>query len=374
MDLRAAASATGRERPPVPRAAIDVRTNAALATLVMLAAAVQLIGLPCALRVWGPAALIAVVPAMVPVIFLTPMHWGLVHEGIHGQLTKRRRLNEWLARTLSIALALPFDTVRFGHLMHHRFTREPYDRPDVHETGAPRWCTWLAYYVRLFGGLYVGELVVPLLAFLPRTLSRTVVLSAVGEEGPVGPEVQRLFGNFAADPARRYRMRRDWLLSLVVYGASFWLYGVWWPVLAATMYLRGLWLSLADNLPHYGVGLGEPGRARNFRVPGGWPVLLMNHHLHQWHHRYPTLPWTALPAVARASGHDASDAHASGADRKNAVEVTTEDVVKAGARNPSIPTDNADTPYFRAALRQLRGPRGAHVQLGVGPDLADAEP
>lgn len=374
MNVRAAASATGRARSPVPRAAIDVRTNAALVALVMLAAAVQLIGLPCALRVWGPAALIAVVPAMMPVILLTPMHWGLVHEGIHGQLMKSRRLNEWLARMLSIALALPFDTVRFGHLMHHRFTREPYDRPDVHETGAPRWRAWFAYYVRLLGGLYVGELVVPLLAFLPRKLSRTVVLGAVGEEGPVGPEVQRLFGNFAADPVRRHRTRRDWLLSLAVYGASFWLYGAWWAVLAATMYLRGLWLSFADNLPHYGVGLGEPGRARNFRVPRGWPVLLMNHHLHQWHHRYPTLPWTALPAVARASGHDAAVAQPSGADRENEMEVTTEDAAKAGARRKSSHADSADVPYFRAALRQLRGPRGARVQLGVGPDLADAGP
>jgi fatty acid desaturase len=75
------------------------------------------------------------------------------------------------------------------------------------------------------------------------------------------------------------------------------LYGAWWPVLALTMYLRGVWLSLADNLPHHGVALDQPGRSRNFRVARGWQGVLMNHHLHRLHHQHPTLPWTALSAL-----------------------------------------------------------------------------
>lgn len=54
-----------------------------------------------------------------------------MHEAIHGQLLPQRRLKESVARVLAIAYLLPFDAVRFGHLMHHRFTREPYDRPRV---------------------------------------------------------------------------------------------------------------------------------------------------------------------------------------------------------------------------------------------------
>jgi fatty acid desaturase len=108
-----------------------------------------------------------------------------------------------------------------------------------------------------------------------------------------------------------------------LHAAAFYLYGVWWPVLAMTMYLRGLWLSLADNLPHYDVQLDEPERARNFRVPAIWRTVLMNHHLHRLHHQHPTLPWRALPALAR--------------------ELAT----------TSAPA--ADASYFGAALRQFRG-------------------
>ncbi|RQH03682.1 hypothetical protein [Paraburkholderia dinghuensis] len=81
------------------------------------------------------------------------------------------------------------------------------------------------------------------------------------------------------------------------------------------MFARGLWLSIADNLPHYRVALDEPGRARDLRVPRVIGVMLMNHHLH------PTMPWTTLPQLARDRG-------------------------EAASQRPA---------YFRAALRQLCG-------------------
>ena len=120
--------------------------------------------------------------------------------------------------------------------------------------------------------------------------------------------MQRLFANHAGDARKRRRARGDWLCSVVLYGLSFTLYGPLWPVLLAAMFLRGLWLSMADNLPHYGVALDEPGRARDLRVLRGIGVMLMNHHLHRQHHLHPTMPWTALPALAREHG-DAAESH-----------------------------------------------------------------
>jgi fatty acid desaturase len=326
MDRSAAAqagsatSAAVHARRTPRRATINMRANLTWLAVVTLALTLQLFALPFLLRGWGTSALLLIVPLVV----LTPTHWGLIHEAIHGQLFAGRHLNENVARALAIAFALPFDAVRFGHLMHHRFTREPFDRPDVVDSTRPLWQTRLNYYARLLGGLYVGELMLPLLAFLPANVARSMVARAIGAEGPVGADVQRLFGGFAADPARRARIRRDALLALALFATAFYLYGNWWPVLAVTMYLRGVWLSLADNLPHHGVGLDEPGRARNFRVPRVWQGLLMNHHLHRLHHQHPTLPWTALPALAR--------------------EVLGE-------------SDEWTPPaYFRSALRQFKGP------------------
>jgi fatty acid desaturase len=325
MDPQASATAgadapTAAHTQRTPRhAAIDSTVNLALLALVLAAMLLQLFGLPFLLRYWGAAALWLAVPLVV----LAPTHWGLIHEAIHGQLLPQRRLNESIAHLLAITFMLPFDAVRFGHLMHHRFTREPYDRPDVCDDTTHRVRARLRYYARLLGGLYVVELALPALTFLPIKHTCRVVARAIGSEGPAGTEVQRLFVKFAGDPARRSRIRRDWLLSLALHAGVFYLYGSWWPALAMTMYLRGVWLSLADNLPHYDVSLDEPERARNFRAPRICRGILMNHHLHQLHHRHPTLPWTALPTLAR--------------------EIAAS----------STPT-GGDTAYFRAALRQFR--------------------
>ena len=310
-----AAAGTQRTRRHV---AIHNRANLALLALIALAMLLQLFAWPFLLRRWGVQALWLTVPLVV----LAPTHWGLIHEAIHGQLLPQRRLNEWVARMLAITFLLPYDAVRFGHLMHHRFTREPYDRPDVHDDSSHRVRARVHYYARLLGGLYVAELVLPVLAFLPVRRTCQVVARAIGSDGPAGLNVQRLFVGFAGDPARRSRIRRDWLLSLVLYAGAFYLCGTWWPTFAMTMYLRGVWLSLADNLPHYDVPLDEPERARNFRVPRVWQPVLMNHHLHQLHHRHPTLPWTALPALARA----------------------------IAASSATV----GDAAYFRTALRQFR--------------------
>ena len=321
MDAQAEAAMDGAQtaanRRASRRAPIDLRANVALVGLVAAALLMQFIAWPFLLRQWGASVLWIVVPLVVS----TPTHWGLIHESIHGKLVPQPRINEWLGRALAIAFALPFDAVRFGHLMHHRFTRESFDRPDVHDGKTHHLLARIGYYAHLLGGLYLAELVLPLLTLLPATWVQRLVASKLRSEDPVGQDVQRLFVAFAGSADRRRRIRRDWVLSVTLHVCAFYLYGRWWPVLAATMLLRGLWLSLADNLPHYDVLLDEEERARNFRVPAIWRPLLMNHHLHRLHHQHPALPWTALPALARAGE----------------------------------PIADIDAGYFRAALRQLRG-------------------
>jgi fatty acid desaturase len=323
MDPQTAAGMDGiqkaAERGASRRAPIDYRANLALLAVVATVLLVQLIAWPFLLRHWGASALWVALPLVV----LTPMHWGLIHESIHGHLFPQRRLNEWVGRVLAIAFMLPYDAVRFGHLMHHRFTRETYDRPDVHDGVTHRVLARIGYYAHLLGGLYLAELALPLLTFLPATWVGRLVARKLHSEEPAGRDVQRLFVAFAKNPERRSLIRRDWILSIALHACAFYFYGAWWPALAITMFLRGVWLSMADNLPHYDVMLDEQERARNFRAPAIWHPVLMNHHLHRVHHQHPTMPWTALPSLARV------DTAASAAD--------------------------TDAGYFRAALRQFRG-------------------
>jgi fatty acid desaturase len=86
-------------------------------------------------------------------------------------------------------------------------------------------------------------------------------------------------------------------MTLALYGTSAWVYGTWWPMLLATMYVRGVWHSFADNVAHHGVAVDEPERARNFTLPQMFRPFVMNHHLHLTHHLYPAVPWTSLVAV-----------------------------------------------------------------------------
>lgn len=281
----------------------------------------QWLGLGWALRHWGDTA----AWSLLPVLLLTPMHWGLIHESIHGQLRLKSRANERAGRVLALLLGLPFEIMRFGHLLHHRFTRQPYDRPDISglpadATMAARARRWLGYQLRLLGGMWLAEVFAPLIAWVPARHLPELAARTLGTD-PQDADVRRRVVMFAADPVRRRRIRRDFALLVVLVIAALWAYGAWWPVFAATFVARGVWLSIADNLPHYGVSMDEPARARNFRACVPVRALLLNQHLHRVHHLYPTAPWHLLPAI---------DA----------------------AQPPGAPA----IPYWRGALRQFGGP------------------
>ncbi|GAB7526821.1 fatty acid desaturase [Paraburkholderia sp. 2C] len=298
---RSAHEAAKDASPGGPPSGVGVSANLALIALVVLAMGIELAGMALLLQHTGTAAL----GLIVPVVLLTPTHWGLIHESIHGQLLPRHTANENVGRLLSILLALPFDAVRFGHLMHHRFTREPYDQPDIHHAGERRWLARLRYLAMLCGGFYLIELLSPCIAFLPVKLVQRLLHDGFNANGEQGDEIRRRFVDFASAERRRKQTRLDFLATLAIYGAAFALYGRWWPVLVLICYLRGIWISLADNMPHYGVALDRPGRAHNFRLARGWRIVVMNHHLHGLHHLHPTLPWSALPRLA-AGAEDAS--------------------------------------------------------------------
>jgi fatty acid desaturase len=286
------ARAVGGEQP------IATRFNLALVCLVLGGTLFQLYAMPLVLRALGMGA----VGLLLPIMLLQPLHWGLIHEGIHARLFPNRRANEFWARVLSVTLGLPFDGTRFGHLVHHRFPRHSYDRPDAYDGRSPYALAWLGYRLRLFGGVYLSELVSPLIAFVPRRLGVRLMekVIPIDEYGDAG--VRRRFVSLVLNSSKRRRTRRDFAMTLTLYAASAWAYGPWWPMLLATMYVRGVWHSFADNVPHHGVALDKPARARNYTVPMGFHLLVMNHHLHLTHHLYPRVPWTSLGAIGLHGG------------------------------------------------------------------------
>jgi fatty acid desaturase len=256
----------------------------------------------------APLALAAMVAATLP-------HWGLVHEAMHGHLAPQARRNRRLGRLLAVVLLLPFEPVRFGHLMHHRHNRHPRDTPEV-ATGA------LAFYAALLGGFYLAEILAPVIVFLPgRARRATIARIWRGEDAEI--VAIRLAALHAFRGGRRLRRTRlDFAASLGLVAIGFWAYAAAWPALAVALALRGLVMSLADNMAHYGTTRESAPDGLSFATPCWVSPLLLGHNYHRTHHRRPDLPWQRLAAAFAASG------------------------------------DRHDAPYLAAALRQLKGPLG----------------
>ncbi len=287
------ASINPHVRQKTGRQAVAAHLNVALISIVLCGTLLQLFGMPMALNNYG----MQVAWLLLPIMLLQPLHWGLIHEAIHSHLLPNRRADDFCARLLSITLGVPFDATRFSHLVHHRFSRHGYDRPDVYDGHGSYAFAWLRYWGRLFGGVYLGILVSPLIACAPTSVGQRLMkeLIPVNEDGDI--KVRQLFISLVSNPSKRWRTRRDFGMTVALYGVSAWAYGSWWPMLVGSMFVRGLWHSFADNIAHHGVGLDEPERARNYTLPRALQFLVINQHLHLTHHLYPSAPWTTLPAL-----------------------------------------------------------------------------
>jgi fatty acid desaturase len=238
----------------------------------------------------------------VAVVLTTPLHYGLMHETMHGNLFQGEALNRGVGRVLGVTLGLPWETMRFGHLAHHAFNRHKFDRPEylapenTYAGAAP------AYFAKLVIGNAVIYALAPYLALPPiSTTPRVIALMGSGEDNaPFRQAALRTFSN----PARRMRIRIDLVafLLLVTLGVLAW--GAQWWIFALCILGRWSVLSLLDNAPHYGMALDSRQEARNTTFPRWLRVLVLNQNFHGVHHHNPDLHWTALPETFATSSLD----------------------------------------------------------------------
>ena len=78
-----------------------------------------------------------------------PLHYGLMHETMHGHLFGDEKADRAIGRMLGILLGLPWETMRFGHLAHHSQNRHSFDRPEALRPGQARFLAALVYYFKL---------------------------------------------------------------------------------------------------------------------------------------------------------------------------------------------------------------------------------
>lgn len=304
-----------------PPTAIPTACNQALVLGVAGANLLLLLGVPLLLhhdQIW--AAWLAAV-----FVLVTVPHWALVHEAVHGHLHPSAGANAGLGRLLAILFLAPFDTLKFGHLSHHALNARATEGPEFYDPAVrSHFRATVVFYLRLLIGVYLLELTVSLLSLLPRQLLRPIVRRVFYEGEPDGQAIAERAERTLPAPAVLTRIRIDAAIILCLLSLSAHAYGHWWPVLALALLGRGAVVSVIDNAPHHDGPLAQPDQGFDMRLPLSLDRLLLHSNLHGTRHRYPNLPWKALPAAFHAEG-----GHYAGS-------------------------------YFVLPLRQLKGPRPIH--------------
>jgi fatty acid desaturase len=227
-----------------------------------------------------------------------PLHYGLMHETMHGNLFASERWNRAVGRFLGITLGLPFETMRFGHLAHHSNNRHTFDRPEHIAPGQ----TWPAVAAVYYGKLFIGNALiytlVPLLTFLPiATIARIPVPAEPGAQ-QFRAAALRAFSN----PSRKRAAQIDVIAIVLLAALAVTLWSTAWWVFASCILARWSVLSILDNAPHYGMPLDSGLEARNTSMPVWLRWLVLNQNFHDIHHHNPKLRWTELPNAFRQSG------------------------------------------------------------------------
>src|SRR5436309_3101265 len=176
------------------------------------------------------------------------LHYGLMHETIHGHLFGNERADCAIGRLLGILLGLPWETMRFGHLAHHGLNRHSWDRPEALRHGEARAAAAVVYYFKLTIGHAISYALMPLPALLPVSTTPHVLrlMSSGPEAEPLRTAALRTFSNMK----RRNAVRVDLLAIFMLFALAVWAWGTAWPVFVTCVAARWSVLSLLDNAPH----------------------------------------------------------------------------------------------------------------------------
>jgi fatty acid desaturase len=253
---------------------------------------------------------------LIAVAALNNPFWSLIHEAIHDLFHPVQRLNALFGRLLSILFGAPFRVLRLSHLLHHKLNRTPLEGTELYDPEkSSRLGASLGYYSYIFGGLYLLEVLSPLLFFLPKRLLARLQQRYFGGESLGGIWFRSLTNQEAIR-----EVRTDGVLIFILLIVSFSCYGENWKWLLGSLIARAFLVSFLDNVYHYRTPVNDVFYARNLWLPPWVAKALLYFNLHGVHHKNPSIPWLWLP-----------DASGKGSEPFSAN-------------------------YFAAALRQLYGP------------------
>ncbi len=193
----------------------------------------------------APQPWLSVVVALPFCLFMQGV-FSMMHESFHGHGHRHARVNYlmgWWATTLFGASTT---LIRINHMGHHVRNRTRAERVDLVEPDESRLVKTAAYYLAVFGGIWLAAFVGSvLLALLPAAVARRLIASqsADARRGDGANTYAAAFADFTLADMRR--MRREVAASALVWLAVAWVLGfTWYGVLTLYAAFALSWSSL----------------------------------------------------------------------------------------------------------------------------------
>ncbi|GIX42340.1 MAG: hypothetical protein KatS3mg129_2073 [Leptospiraceae bacterium] len=220
-------------------------------------------------------------------IFSYPL-WILIHDAIHGILFYSKTANNILGRVLCIYFGSPFRILQGGHLLHHGYNRT---NEDINEYYNPERessiLAYIRYYYWLLGGLYLSEFLCNLILFIPDSCLLKIKNFYKNRS--------RLKYNFIGFIILyKQEIRWDAFINLIFYSIIFYIYGLKFYLFISFLFIRGLIISLMDNVFHYGTQPNKVISGYNLKTSKFIQLLILNANYHGLHHQKPKIPWFFL--------------------------------------------------------------------------------
>ena len=221
----------------------------------------------------------------------------LMHEAVHGVLSRKRLLNEILGTAAAATFPTSLSLQRIAHLGHHRRNRTDAEVYDYYLPGQSRALRNLQLYAGNLGGCYW--------ACIP--LSNLVYLLApwfYGSEKFIsGPARHLGFEAYVREIAvgPRLKIWFECLLALIYQVVIWWLLDLSWQGWLLCYWAFALHWSALQYVDHAWSPRDVTNGAWNLRVSRLARAFALNYHYHLAHHRYPTTPWIHLPNLVDPS-------------------------------------------------------------------------
>jgi fatty acid desaturase len=231
-------------------------------------------------------------------LLLIPLNlpfWSLIHEAIHKNLLPGREVNEAAGRFMSVLFGIPYQVLRFGHLMHHQYNREW--EAELYDDNQSGIVAHLTHFSKMLGGLYLSEVAAAFaLAQLPLKISKRVMKLVFADGRHYEAALNALLKKESVE-----KIRIDSFIIMLLYGLFFVASGSWTLPLVIILG-RAFAVSLMDNAYHYGTPLDNSVPAKELRASMIFERFILNFNHHLTHHRNPALPWNQLPAQRIKNG------------------------------------------------------------------------